>query len=316
MGRPAATAAIASVVLTLGACSAFGGADDEPPPRPEAFEAGTLIYGQGTVLHVGERTVDFAPRTVDEIVWTSYGLYVGAIDRSTEYGDTWVFYDGTDIEPVADIWGEGSVPVSDGRYVAWIDRDGADQDGEGQVVAVDARTGEQILHSRADMGREPYSDLYSELPPRVLDLVGGELYWSGVESEHRTDLATGDTETITDADLPPATSAGADGYSDFAAPDGDFAVHTRAVPGTTNAFTVRVTPRQPDFGYPVVTPGGWAGPHTLVVTGQRLRPAPEVRGTKPGVILSCDLSAGRCRTAASVTGVAGLVFPGYTFPRL
>lgn len=320
MGVRAATrvvgAAGLAVVLTAGGCSAFGGADDAPPPRPEVIEPGELIYGQRTVLHVGETTVDFAPRTVERIVWTPYGLYVGSIEKGVEYGDTWVFYDGTDLEEVNDIWGEGSVPVSDGRYVAWIDRDGTDQDGEGRVVAVDARTGERIFESRDDMGREPFSDLYSELPPRVLDLVGGDLFWQGVEHHHHTDLATGDTATVRAADLPPVTSPGADGYFDFASPDGRFEVHRRPVSGTTNSFTLRVTPRQPDFAYPVLTPAGWSGPHTLRITGQRLRPRPEVRGTKPGVIASCDLATGRCSRPVRVGGVSGLVFPDYTYPRV
>ena len=272
------------------------------------FEPGEIVYAQLSTIHVGEETFDVSPQLVVRVDWTPYGLFLRLTTDLDNGPFETVFYDGTTMTPIADVYGD-VVTSPDGELAAWIDRSGPERPA-GQVaraVVVDVSTGEVVFTSAEGMGGEKGDDLpvlYGELQPRVIELTDDELLWVNAQGGNRSkssDLATGKTTSAGRQLRDPSTS----GY-DFRSPDG-----RHRIEATTGK--VRVRPRQPDYGHRWQTHGGWLGDDVMLVLAQDkygFYPDAKPPDKRPGFILACDLSAATCEQLQRVVGARDVVFAG------
>lgn len=279
-------------------------------PRPIVFSAdGGPVWAHRSTIHVGDRTYDVSPHLVRELEWTPYRLYLQLSDDPVD-GPYWnAEFDGARLTTIDDVYGS-MVADPEGRYVAWIERNGPERPAGrvAQVVVHDASNGAVVFHSSDGMGGDEGDDLgdrYEELPPSVAGFEGDDLVWVNAEgsgSTVRTNLRTGESEVTDGGGLGQPTS----GFT-FWSPDGAFRVDAE------RTGRLRVQPRQPDFGHRWQVQGGWLDDRVMLVLAQdrfRFSYDPTVPDTTPGFLESCDLDAGTCRLLAKVTGAQDVVFPG------
>lgn len=305
---------LAVVAGLLAGCGDEDGSDAgirEPvaEPRPTVFAPDELVWAERSKIHVGDQTYDVAPKIVESMDRTPYGLYLRLTEDPINGPFEEVFFDGRSMKAEPDVYTD-VITSPDGELAAWIDRTGPRRPAGrvAQVVVVDTATGDRIFESAEGMGGERGDDLgdrYEELPPAVIDLTSDRLVWRNAEGSGSwvtTDLATGRSEVSTkDPDLHPIS-----GF-EFWSPDGQYRVDA------TNTGRLRVHPRQPDFGHRWQTQGGWRADHTMLALGQdryRFSYDPTKPDTTPGYLLSCDLDAGTCEQLVRVRGARDVVFPG------
>ena len=263
-------------------------------PRPVVFPPGELVWAQRSTIHVGHDTYDVSPHLVRQLQWTPYALYLQLSDSPVNGPYWYAEFDGTELRAMDDVYSD-IVASSDGRYAAWIERNGPQRPAGrvAQVVLVDAATGEDILHSAEGMGGEEGDDLsdrYEELPPEVLAFKDGKLLWVNSEGHGSlvsTDLTSGESTVSRDWsrwDLGLTTGLV------FASPDGKY------TGSAEHHHRLTIEPEQPNFGHKWQVQGGWLADHVLLVLAQDRRPvtddATEPDRT-PGFFLACDLDRGQ-----------------------
>lgn len=342
MRRLLRLALVASLSLGfLVGCGEDGRAPTNPVAEPR-FDKQQVAWAHLRTLHYGDQEFTL-PRAVRGLAVSDYGFFLdlsedGGIDGPTRWG----FYDGTSWLPLG---GDpvGRVVVSaDGRYAAWIDRDGPERPA-GQVrevVVADIRRGEAVLKDSSGMGGDKGDDLgdrYEELPPAVLgfDESSTHVYWvdaSGSGTRKRASLESGEVEDaepeadddgftpeapVVDAYLgrevgPPEVSGLALSYPRVS-PDQRWAVDVSAS-GRVPAWDLRGERRlRVDYPQRAQYFGGWLpGGRFYVVTTKRRVESYSLTGPDPtrGRVAVCTLPTGSCEQGARVPGLRDLVLPG------
>ena len=329
-------------LLLLAACGTTSGSATDAPEldRPATFAARAITWAQGTTVHYGAQT--FAvPGDVDDLWRSPYGFLVsvhphGTTDTASEV----VFFDGKDTTPVKG--DPRDIRLSpDGRYAGWIDFDGPKRPlGRlAEVVVTDLRTGRELFRDRKDMGstKDDLTDLYEDAEVHFLGFDDDYVYWDTPTGEPRLKRArigswkvepAGRTGTMGDEQLDGEpydelvghrTAMAADGrvspdgtgFVGFRSPEGRWCL-TNGETGHLSVVDCR-TGRKATPRYPATWAffGGWQDADTFYVLSRRhydyqSRPPGEDHST--GVLASCDLPSGKCRTVRPLTRTDSVVW--------
>lgn len=144
------------------------------PAASADFADVEVVWAQRDQLHLDDTTIDLGAGRAEELTWTPHGVFVWM--RSVRPRSYRLVY--ATSREVAEVGGRpGDIVVSaDGRYAAWVDRDGprAPMGPRAVLVVVDLRRGTEVLRSGAGMGGfgDDFADLYSELDPQALGFEG------------------------------------------------------------------------------------------------------------------------------------------------
>ena len=337
-------AVLTAMAALLGACADSAGSPPAAEARKASFAEPEVTWAQGRTLHYGPRQFDLGPGVVKRLWRTSYGfIYLHAEDGSMDAPSIYRFFDGARSTPLP---GEpSSVAVSpDGRYAGWIDiqgtpampdhvrREAADEndDGPAEAVVVDLRTGRVVMRNRDDMGDrgEDLADLYEDGDLRFGGFDEKYAYWAAPDAKfpwRRAEIGTRDTETASRITSHPGDSltgqsAGTiddpevptrGGLAGFRSQNRRWCVTTGQV-GRLWVDDCR-TRRDTTPSYPTraVFFGGWQGDDRLYVLTRRnwrLNPVSVTPDRTSGVIASCTLPAGRCRSIVTVKRTYTVVF--------
>lgn len=348
-GRQLLIGAGVVVALTLGAVAGWQwyagrGAGTEVdsgkrivPAASADFADVEVVWAQRDQLHLDDTTIAPGPGRAQELTWTPYGVFVWM--RADDPRSSRLVYATT--QEVAEVSGRpGDIVVSaDGRYAAWVDRDGprVPMGPRAVVVVVDLERGTELLRSGAGMGEigDDFADLYSELDPQALGFEGsgdqlvvvyrnaegsGEVVGVRVATGASVGVPAGPVGTHRDGmlgsdDLPDWTfdartgsPVGVDrgrlsggGYTAQLSPDRSLLVRT----GLGSRLRVFTVPGGAD-----VTPelpagstrfGGFLPDGDVLVLHERRR--------TPTTLLRCAVEAQRCDEVARATGRGRVVVP-------
>ena len=323
----------------------------ESTTRQTPFEAPELSWAQGSQLHYGDEAFDVGPGSVRSLWRTPHGFVLSVKDASDpDAAVETYFFDG---QGQTRLPGRpGSIAVSpDGRYAGWIDFDGPRRliGRLAEVVVQDLVTGKEVVRNHDNMGgaTDDLDSLYSNAEVRFLGFDETHAYWqtpTGKVTRWRARLDGGaplPAERISregpaapvgrpwdslvglrSGMLPDGRLAPDDlGPPGFASPDRRWCLttgHPGRLPVVDCRTGARSTPTYPDRR---VSFGGWRDADTFYVLAVPGLPRAGDRSApdrSTGVMASCDLPGGQCRTLRQVTGTESFVwatgeetFPGY-----
>lgn len=303
--------AVAGLVL-LAAVGGCGSEDRSTSSSVQPrFPAGSLLWAQGSTVHVGDRVDDVAPLDVESLAWSPTRLYLAGRDAT---GDEVVaVWDGEHLEVTdVELGLAASVTTSaDGRYAAWVDHHGPWRPGGrlAEVVVEETATREVVLRDRAGMGgwTDDLTDLYEDAPPGVLGFDGAAVWWRTPGDVRSLDLASDEPEVEVHErpGFRPRLPA-FQGYR-FTSPDGVFRLDAQRI------ARLRIRPDEPDYGHPYVFFGGWLDDRRFYALARdRFGGSfyPDRPDRTRGTMITCDLGAGTCRDRFEVRRTRSVVFPG------